>query len=438
MRKALLVLAVLSITSGAFPVYAAVIGTQADSSTQYNGVTNTYWGNVGGVVQTIGTSTSYTTGFFGSFSFYAQINGGNNNLSVQLFDCGSQKGDNECQYNGATWMQNTNYWNLKTNDSALTNSFKYFTFVSTSTLITLDSTHRYKFVIFPTTNSGTQLFYTKGTTGSSYSNGRCEAQFYSSPTACVGINDLAFTLTTAEISLIQPQVYPILTPTQFQITSSNFVGVGFNYYNTNVYDTVGVEIIDQSNNYLVLRTGQIAAQHNDLYSYNTAITLTCNHAYRIRGVLSSSVSSSTAAFGPYTDFSTCSDQFFNATSSLINIVNLNDNNATSSINDASNGWTNIPSYFAKRVPWGYLFDIAALYDNAATSSTEFGAITLDLKSLSIATATKSFLPDRFTLLSTTTATQYLGTTLLNVFNTLVVAVGWVGLMGYWYKRGIAI
>jgi len=226
---------------------------------------------------------------------------------------------------------------------------------------------------------------------------------------------------------LQPQVYAVSTPTEYQVTSSSDVPIAFSYLNTTKYDTVGVRIIDQSNNHLTLITGTQSAQTNTTATYSSVVSLTGNHAYRVQGVLIDSTGVSANIYGAYTDFSTLNDQFFTSTSTLINIQSINDSNSATSTSGALSGFLNIPSYFANRVPFGYIYDIYNDWNHVSTSSSEFGALAIDFQSINVSTSTKLWLPNRIDFFSTTTVTHYIGGSILNSLNALasaVIAITW--------------
>jgi len=217
------------------------------------------------------------------------------------------------------------------------------------------------------------------------------------------------------------------------------VTVGANAYQFTLYRTGS---LDNTNYYNYGATGVSSGDYTQSGSWDISKQYTLRgwsstgvlNSYPAEGVFALVAFQGTENFGASAPSSTPSF----AASVLAQLAGVNDNNATTTLNSAAGGWTNIPAYFAGRVPWGYLFDIAALYRNAATSSTEFGAISIDFSTLDISSSSKQYLPDRVTLLSTTTATYYLGSTFLNIFNLLVVAAGAVALMGYWYNRGLSL
>jgi len=256
---------------------------------------------------------------------------------------------------------------------------------------------------------------------------------YSSNALAYWLNDsnntLAFIVTdqNANVVDLQPQVYAFSSPTELSVTSTVNPLVGFSYLNTDTYDEVGVEVTDQTNNKLSVLTGIQSAIQNSTASYSAVLGLTANHAYRLRGVLLSSVASSSPTYGPYVDFSTISDQFFTATSSLININNITESNAATSTASGVSGFAIIPSYFASRVPFGYIYVIYNAWNSVATSSAQFGALTLDYSALAVSTSTKAWLPSSITFFSTTTVTAYLGDAnlaLLNALATATIAVTW--------------
>jgi len=116
---------------------------------------------------------------------------------------------------------------------------------------------------------------------------------------------------------------------------------------------------------------------------------------------------------------------------------LNDTNATSSIEDSFASLANIPGYFARKVPWGYIFDIKDVYTAAATTTSDFGTIYLDFSDTRISTGTRSWLPGRIAVFSTSTIGYYFNGIALDGANTLLAAAGWIMAIVYWYKRATA-
>jgi len=121
--------------------------------------------------------------------------------------------------------------------------------------------------------------------------------------------------------------------------------------------------------------------------------------------------------------------------SVINsIAGVTDANASSTATSKFPDFTNIPGFFADRVPWGYLFSIRDAYNAAATSSSGFADITINFASSSLSTTSRMYLPSSITVLSTSSVTYYLNGVALDAANTLLAAAGWVALIMYWFKR----
>jgi len=170
------------------------------------------------------------------------------------------------------------------------------------------------------------------------------------------------------------------------------------------------------------------AAKNIFLVYNTALTKTnCG-----LGNCADIVINGTENFGATVPSTTPSF----AQSVIDQITGINDNNATSTITGNVGGWANIPAFFAKKVPWGYAFDIAEVYDNLSTSTSEFSAIVFDFTDTRISTGTRSWLPGRITVFSTSTVTYYLTTNTLNALNTLAAAIGWMLAAYYWFRRAV--
>lgn len=114
--------------------------------------------------------------------------------------------------------------------------------------------------------------------------------------------------------------------------------------------------------------------------------------------------------------------------SIVNrILGINDTNAPTSTSEGIASFSNIPSYFASRIPIGYVYDIYNIWNNVSTSTSEFGALSIDFNSSSASTGTRAWLPDNIVFFSTTTVTSYIDDSLLDLLNALasgVIAVTW--------------
>jgi len=116
--------------------------------------------------------------------------------------------------------------------------------------------------------------------------------------------------------------------------------------------------------------------------------------------------------------STLNSTFSNA---LTDIADINESNATTSATAGLQSFYNVPSYFANRVPFGYIYDIYNIWNNVSTSTTEFGSLSIDFDSLDIPTSTRSWLPGEVIFFSTSTVTSYVDDTLLDLLNALASA-----------------
>jgi len=116
--------------------------------------------------------------------------------------------------------------------------------------------------------------------------------------------------------------------------------------------------------------------------------------------------------------STLNSTFSNA---LTDISDINDSNATSSATAGLQSFYNVPSYFANRVPFGYIYDIYDAWNSVSTSTSEFATLSIDFSDLDLPTSTKSWLPASVTFFSTTTVTSYFTDSSLALLNTLASA-----------------
>lgn len=127
-------------------------------------------------------------------------------------------------------------------------------------------------------------------------------------------------------------------------------------------------------------------------------------------------------FAPYTwtplGSSTLSTTFSNA---LTDISAINEDNATTSATAGLQSFYNVPSYFANRVPFGYIYDVYDIWNNVSTSTAEFGTLSIDFDSLDLPTSTRAFLPGEVIFFSTSTVTSYVDDTLLDLLNALASA-----------------
>jgi len=211
------------------------------------------------------------------------------------------------------------------------------------------------------------------------------------------------------------------------------VVVGANHYSFNLYRSGST---DNSNRYAIQgRDGSGAAATITGTATWVADRLLANSSFHANDFPTFAPSielNGTENFGAIAPSTT--PQF--AQSVINTILGLNDDNATSTLTGAAGGWTNIPSYFAEKVPWGYLFDIADVYQSLSTTTSDFSEVAFDFSDTRISTGTRGWLPGRIVVFSTSTVTSYLPTSTMDALNTLAAAVGWITAIGYWFRRGM--
>lgn len=372
----------------------------------------------GFVLQTLGTNLS---GLVGSYAIYASGLSGNTSIPINLYECPTATyGTSLGNLSGCT--------NLDSGGAAVTVSATPAWAIRDGVAVALVSSKYYTLVF----GNGAGLFYGSGT--DTYPAGSCVPGSH----PCEGVSDLAFYVNGATTVPLHSQVYSIITPTEFQVTGSSNVTVSYQYIDTGDYDTAAVLLIDQTNNKLTLVTGSLPAQTSAIATYSNIFTLIDNHAYRVQGVLLNASGSSTPLYGPFVDFSTLSDQYFSASSTLFNLTTINEQNASSSINESSGVFSGLPNFFANRVPFCYAWQIRDIYRNAATSSSVYGGISLDWQSLAISSTSREFLPNRTDLFSTTTVGHYLNGSLLDSFNALASAAIAAGTLYVIYKKALSL
>jgi len=293
---------------------------------------------------------------------------------------------------------------------------------------------QYLYIIYPGT--GNAYAHTIYGSATDVIDGACYKIGSGAYAPCDGVADTAYTLYTVDVIPLQAQVYGFTSPSQFQVTSSATIPVSFTYLNTTVYNKVGVQILDQSNMDLLLNTGETNSTQNGLYTYSNILSLTANHAYRMRGYLKNSTSSA-IIYGPYRDFSTITDQFFNASSTLIDISQITEQNASNTLSGGLNSFLALsPSFFADRFPFNWIFDIAGQLDALSVgTTTDFFDFGVTFAPVQGATTTGlNILPTRWSFLSTTTISTYLGETTRNTFRNLAGFAMILGWLFYMFKR----
>jgi len=245
-----------------------------------------------------------------------------------------------------------------------------------------------------------------------------------------------------DVVVQQPSYFEdIQQPYQLEVTATGVVPVSVFYYNIDGYDTVGLQVVDQSNNHLVVNTAEQSAIQDVLSLYATNLSLTANHAYRLRPYMRLSSSSSTPyLYGQYRDFSTVSDQFFNG--SLANIITVNENSASSTLELFVNNVFNLQYVMAQKYPFNYFFEIARTLNTLSIgTSTAAYTFVMPFSGAYVHTATSSLLailPASWDVITSDTIATYYPDSLRIFFRTLLyvtMTVAW-GLAMFTRLRGV--
>lgn len=314
-------------------------------------------------------------------------------------------------------------------------------FVNTAVPFTLNPS-RYYVINLYMDNFSLEKWILTGSAAEVYSGGDC---LYNGGGGITGIKDCFFVLNGVQTSSDSSYTTNI-QPTNASTTATTQVYTSFTYHaaaanNITSYSMLFTDLTSPQS-----FTIEGAASTGDA-TISQVISLASGHTYNL--VVYICNNSGSCYGGPVNTFSVVASNFsigttlpgiLSGTSTINNlplpiITNINDNNASSSLQTAINTFSNVPGYFAERVPWGYLFEIRDIYTAASTSTSEFGAITIDFANASgLSSSTKSWLPSSLTVISTTSIAYYFNGTALSGANTLLAAIGWIGMMGYWFRR----
>jgi len=431
MKKALILSLFITLSSGLFSfVYA-------DDAIYYQ---NTFNQSTNALTSGVITGQQLGTGLTGhltGFSLNTIVNG---SIGTGVLNFNIYSGTNaDCTAGTATIQAN-----IAINITGQTVGTKYQNVVTLATPINLDPS-RYYCIGAVTTYSNVLL---AGASTNLYTNGICSAVIGSSGTgSCGSAVDLQFALygtQTASNHSYTVINYPLVGST----TASTQVAVSFTYHAVSADNITSYALLfsdlTQSNSFQISGT----AATGDA-TVNQTLSLTTGHNYNLTAYVCNN--SGTCYGGNNTTFSvvtqggsilnvgaaTTSTLGLPATSYGFNLPDaniINDATASSSAQTGIRAFINIPGLLATKVPFGYIWDIRQLYVSAATSSSVYSGVVFDFQSLDISTTTKSFLPARFEVFSTTTVTYYLNGTILALFNTLAAAAVWLALLAYAFYR----
>lgn len=219
-------------------------------------------------------------------------------------------------------------------------------------------------------------------------------------------------------------------PTNGATAPSTAVTFQFSWFNSGyeLYSVAQVEVSDVTNGYQYTPQQSNAA----LTGYGTTTqtyTLAANHLHLWRGCL----------LNPNTNQKTCSGYYSlnvvgpSASSSIPILPDIDDTNASSTIQSSLWGFLNVPQLLQTKLPFAYFFQVADLLNELQATTTEaVSPVVFDYSSLNISTTTKNALPARWEAFSTTTVTQYIPAPVLSAWRILMSSVIWFGFAMYVY------
>jgi len=409
--------------------HADVIVTQsvADSATEYRGLS----GGGGGIFW-----QQFGTGYSGTITGMAlRVEGGTptGSFSVYLAACNSS---------GRPFQSPCNATTTDVQLITMTASSSVTYSVTFATPITISSGQYLTATIY---NAGSPaLVRIPGSVANTITGGECLFYSFGTDTSCQNIDDMYMTITGYGTGNNNTGITSVISPVNIT-DADGYVNFNYSYFSGVPSATQANFIInDLTQSQSITGIASTPSAGNNTYS--KSVQLSTNHHYSWQPYLVTSLGN---IYGPIYLFNTGSQAAPTAsTSTILGLFNTFVNGAgTGSIldNAFNNGnfnapenaststasgiisFSNIPSYFAQRVPFGYLYDIYNDWNHVSTSSAEFGTLSINFSSLGISTSTKTWLPESIIFFSTTTVTEYLGGGLLDTLNILAgaaIAITW--------------
>lgn len=253
-------------------------------------------------------------------------------------------------------------------------------------------------------------------------------------------------------------IQTIYSPTNYLSYATPIIEFMYDLYSAiPAVNSYGIQLVDLTAGQSV-STVSVTNNSSGSKTYDKSVTLTANHSYQWRAYLNTATG---YVYSSYRYFNTGTTPGVTVSSSTIldlfnsfvngsgsgsiidNALNNGDfnnpNNSSSSAAAAIFSFSNIPSYYANRVPIGYVYDIFNIWNNVSTSTSEFAGLTIDFAHLNLPTSTRAWLPAKpVTFFSTTTVTSLLTQSQLDLLNGLAsaaIAVTWAMMV---FRRGTSL
>jgi len=227
------------------------------------------------------------------------------------------------------------------------------------------------------------------------------------------------------------------TPTAFQTTSSTLVNFAFTYNNANTYDFSGVALTDTTVGQQIAFTER-SITSSGAGSFSAPATLVSGHWYTTQPYIRDS-GSGQFLYGPWVVLNVLGG-FNNLNSNSPALNQVDDSNASSTLQNSIFGMFNVPQLLQTKFPFSFIFGLALNYESltttdATSSASSFPVVELDYGTLAgISTSTRNALPARVVLLSTTTVSTFLPDPIRNTFRLLAAASVWLSFAYALYYR----
>lgn len=205
--------------------------------------------------------------------------------------------------------------------------------------------------------------------------------------------------------------------------STTLVTFDFDFYNNDVddeYGYVGVEIRDMTQQY------QYASLELPIYvsgegNFARSRVLTANHFHMWRPYMRGT---STTIYGSWYGFEVVGAS---ASSSQINFINQ-EASSTSFFD-----FLNVPALLREKKPTGYFFQIATILENVSDyPASTTGSASLDFSVIASGTPLASI--GQVVIFGTSTVLYFINPTILNLFNTLILAILYVGVAFHLFNK----
>jgi len=294
-----------------------------------------------------------------------------------------------------------------------------FEAATTSAALELQSNRYYRINI---SNGGTGVIEVYGITSPNQCTQNCTGSPY---TYVFGVETQPPQFDTSSRILRQ------VTPTNGATAPTTQVTFQFSWYNSGfeLYSVAQTEISDVTSGFQYVPQQSNAAISG--FGTTTQIyTLQPNHLHLWRGCL----------LNPTTQQKVCSGYFSlnvvgaSASSSIPVIPDVNDANASSTIQSSIWAFLSVPSLLQSKLPFAYFFQVADLLNELqSTSTAAVDPVVFDYADIpGLSTTSKNALPASWTAFSTSTVTQYIPPLVLATWRILMSSVLWFGFAMYMY------